>query len=239
MMIIGVKSRFKGVLLTSSALLALAGCHDGSNAEHPNTEEPVSVSYEVTVTNLTHAQPMSPVAVVLHSTGNLWQVGQPATVSLEKMAEGGDAAELFVDPMVLAHSSGVGLLQPGMSETLSVEVASGTDAKLSLVSMLVNTNDAFTGLDAYNIGSLSEGESVTLYSSTYDAGTEKNSEMAGTIPGPADGGTGFDSARDDVNFVAAHQGVLSADDGLLESVLSGQHKFDNPTAKIQIVRIQP
>lgn len=235
-MIITVKSRLMGILLTSSILLV--ACNDSSNSTIPLPQEPMKLSYEITVTNLTHAQPMSPIAVVLHSPGHLWQVGESATVALEKMAEAGDTSELFLESTVLAHSAGAGLLQPGMSETLVVELAPGTEANLSFVSMLVNTNDAFTGLDAHDIGSLSDGESITFYSSTFDAGTEKNSEMAGTIPGPADGGTGFDAVRDDVNFVAVHPGVLSSDDGLSDSVLSAQHKFDNPTAKIQITRLR-
>ncbi len=55
---------------------------------------------------------------------------------------------------------------------------------------LVNTNDAFTGVNAGRIGDLEVGESK--YSSQpWDAGTEGNIETAATIPGPAGGGEGF------------------------------------------------
>ena len=113
-----------------------------------------------------------------------------------------------------------------------------TDSKLSLVSMLVNTNDAFTGLNAIDLASLAAGDSWTGYAGVYDAGTEANSEMAGTIPGPIDGGTGFDAARDDVDFVAMHPGVVSMDDGLATSVLTQAHRFDNPAVYITITRTE-
>lgn len=232
------KSRYKQLTLAAAVALTLVGCSHGDDSQRTTVPDPVVVSYEVTITNLTQAQPLSPVAIVLHSTGNLWQVGEPASISLEKLAEAGDTSDLLADASLLATASGTGLVAPGMSETISINVDDVSDAKMSLVSMLVNTNDAFTGLDAYDLSLLSEGQSVMFYSATFDAGTEENSEAAGTIPGPADGGVGFDSARDDVNFVAMHPGVLSADDGLAASVLAGQHKFDNPTTRIRITRIQ-
>jgi len=70
----------------------------------------------------------------------------------------------------------------------------------------------------------------------YDSGTEANSEAVGTIPGPADDGTGFDAARNDVDFVALHSGVVSQDDGLSSSVLTQAHRFDNPAIKLTITR---
>jgi hypothetical protein len=72
----------------------------------------------------------------------------------------------------------------------------------------------------------------------WDAGTEANSEASGTIPGPADGGEGYNATRDDlVNFVAIHRGVISADDGLNSSILDESHRFDNPVARVMIERI--
>jgi len=47
---------------------------------------PVPVSYDVTVTNLTNAQPLSPPAVVLHGDDTLWQIGDVASVELEALA---------------------------------------------------------------------------------------------------------------------------------------------------------
>jgi hypothetical protein len=197
---------------------------------------PVDVSYEVTVTNLTNAQPLSPIAVVLHPSGNLWSIGDVPSVELERMAEGGDNSGLLA--LGMAASSGAGAIGPGSSETVSVTVQDVTDAKLSVTTMLVNTNDAFSGLNAWSLANLAVGESWITTAGVYDAGTEVNSEAAGTMPGPADGGEGFNAMRSDTGFVAMHPGVVSSDDGLSSSVLSVQHRFDNPAVRIMVTRVE-
>jgi hypothetical protein len=103
--------------------------------------------------------------------------------------------------------------------------------------MLVNTNDAFTGVNGISIGGLFPGESMTVYALVYDAGTELNSETAASIPGPAGGGEGFNAGRADRNFVAMHSGVVTVDDGLLTSTLNESHRFLTPVAKITIARV--
>lgn len=232
--------------IAASTILLLSACGSDNNhlatpsPEPEPTPTPVNVSYEVTVTNLTHLQPLSPVAAVLHQEGNLWVVGEAASVELEEMAEGGDNSSLLGLSMVLASSSGAAPIGPGGSETISVTIEDITDAKISIASMLVNTNDAFTGLNAWDLSQLNVGESWSTSTKAYDAGTEANSEALGTIPGPADGsdGAGFNAVRDDVDFVAGHPGVVSADDGMTTSVLSSAHKFDNPVARIVITRTE-
>ena len=104
--------------------------------------------------------------------------------------------------------------------------------------MLVNTNDAITGINGVDISALAAGDSITLRSIAYDAGTEANTEAAAHIPGPAVGGEGFNAARDDLaDRVAMHTGVVSQDDGKAGSALTGQHRFDNPVAAVRIERI--
>jgi hypothetical protein len=197
---------------------------------------PIDVSYEVTVTNLTHSQPLSPAAVVLHADGHLFSVGEVPSVALEKMAEGGMNTGLLALGMVSA--SGAGAIGPGGSETISVTIQDVTDAKLSVAAMLVNTNDAFSGLDALDLSTFAVGDSWTATARVYDAGTEVNSESAGTMPGPADGGEGFNATRTDTGYVAMHPGVVTSDDGLTHSVLTVQHKFDNPAVRIMVTRIE-
>ena len=226
-----------------SLTLLLGGCSDDDDDEEMMVEPdptpmPVNVSYEVSVTNLTYGQPMSPIGVALHSEGQLWMVGESASAELEQMAEGGDNSALLALSVVNASASGDAPFGPGATQTVTVTIEDTTDSKLSLVSMLVNTNDAFTGLNAIDLASLAAGDSWTGYAGVYDAGTEANSEMAGTIPGPIDGGTGFDAARDDVDFVAMHPGVVSMDDGLATSVLTQAHRFDNPAVYITITRTE-
>ncbi len=228
--------------------LSLAACGDDERIVEVETivevevpapvPDPVPYSYSVTVTNLTHAQPLSPVAVVLHETGYLWQVGEVASVDIEIMAEGGDNSRLLALPQALASASGTAPVGPGGSDTLNVTVNEIADARLTIATMLVNTNDAFTGLNAWDLGQLDVGQSWSTNVGVYDAGTEANTEAVGTIPGPADGGAGFDAMRDDVGFVARHPGIVSRDDGLQSSVLAGVHKFDSPAMRILVTRTQ-
>jgi hypothetical protein len=103
----------------------------------------------------------------------------------------------------------------------------------------VNTNDGFAGLDAWNLGNLIEaGMSWSTTLPTLDAGTEVNSEAAGTIPGPADGGEGYNPTRSGRGIVYFHPGVVTSDDGLDQSVLLAEHKFDNPSVQVTVTRIQ-
>lgn len=227
-----------------SLTLFLGACSDDDDDEVVVTPDPdpvpmpVDVSYEVTVTNLTYGQPLSPVGVALHDEGQFWMVGETASTELEYLAEGGDNSQLLGLSVVNASASGDAPFGPGASQTVTVTIEDTTDSKLSLVTMLVNTNDAFTGLNAIDLSGLMVGDSWSSYAGVYDSGTEANSEMAGTIPGPADGGTGFDAARDDVDFVGKHPGVVSQDDGLATSVLTQAHRFDNPAVYITITRTE-
>ena len=220
----------------------LAGC--GNNNSDDKTA-PVA-EYQVTVTNLTNAQPMSPVAIVLHETGyRAWVGGQVASVELEHMAESGNPQPLvdqaIADASYLEHGVNPGILMPGASAEINLSAAS-FDTRISGFTMLVNTNDAFTGLNNVSLASLAVGQSVSYRSNVYDAGTEKNTEAAGTIPGPADtteNSGEFSAVRDDfLNKVALHSGVVTADDGLTGSVLTSVHKFDNPAMSIKITRMR-
>ena len=228
------------LLLASSSLLLLSACNDSNNDDEVmvTPPPPIIYSYEISVTNLTQAQPMSPIAVMLHNEGDFWQVGTSASNALEKLAESGDNSELLDNNIILVGKSGAGILPAGMSETIMLDIQDNIPAKLSLATMLVNTNDAFTGINALAIENLAVNESISVFTSSYDAGTEKNSELMATIPGPAAGGEGFNSARDDVDFVAMHAGIVSQDDGLMQSVLTQAHRFDNPSLKVTIKRVK-
>ena len=232
--------------LVATSLLAttlvLVGCSDDDDpvmvVEPEAMPTPVTYSYEVMVTNLTNAQPVSPVAVVLHDEGNVWQLGEMASNALEVLAESGDNSGLLAESFVMASASGAGVIMPGASETVSVSITDMMPNKLSVVTMLVNTNDAFSGFNAMDIANLEVGESISLRTGSYDAGTEKNTESMASIPGPAAGGEGYNEARDDVDFVAMHPGVVSMDYGLMSSALTQAHRFDNPTLAITFTRTE-
>ncbi|WP_286888065.1 spondin domain-containing protein [Pseudoalteromonas sp. ESRF-bin5] len=236
-------NNFKKSIVVVALAASLAACGDNDSNDPvqvvtPPTPEPVSYTFDVTVSNLTAGQPLSPIAIIAHTEGTLWQIGSPASVALETMAEGGDNSQLLALENAIANASSEGPVGPGVNTTITLTTDSLEALKLSLATMMVNTNDGFTGLSALDVSSLAVGDSLIRTTVAYDAGTEANTEAAGTIPGPADGGEGFNEARDDVNFVARHPGVVTNEDGLSSSVLSPEHKFDNPLAKVVITSTQ-
>ncbi len=225
-----------GLIMTALLLstLFLQGCgedHNGAGASNR--------SYEVTVVNLTNNQPFSPVATVMHSAAyQIITLGGTASIGLERLAESGDNSVLISDanalPAVSHTASGTGVIPPAAQETVTL---TGSGTLLTLASMLVNSNDAFIAVNAIELGNLAKNETMTVSARAYDAGTEGNSEAASDVPGPAAGGEGFNSARNNRNFVTVHPGIISMDDGLAGSALDESHRFDNPVAKIIIKRI--
>ena len=209
----------------------------------------VDVKYTIKVTNLTAGQPFSPLAYSLHYAGFApFTIGLPATLGLEQIAESGSTDDYIAEAManvdVLLVDHAMGLTLPGESKmlelSLSVEMANLDQLLFSLVNMLGNTNDGFTGVISIAVGKLAVGESMTLNSLSYDAGTELNSETQATIPGPAGGGEGFNAARDDMaDQVTMHPGAITKDDGKMDSTLTHLHRWDNPTARITITRLAP
>ena len=152
-----------------------------------------------------------------------------------------------------AQNSG-GILGPKTSSdmfTLVVPELDADDLRLTVTTMLVNTNDAFTGLNAADVSNMSVGDSKTFMTVTWDAGTEANTETAATMPGPAAGAAGgggeaagYDPVRDDLaDVVRLHTGVTTnanatdpSREGLATSVLTEGHRFDFPTSRVVITR---
>jgi len=229
-------SKSKLTLIATLALL-LSACNDNDNSVVV-TPVPAEYSYSITITNLTYAQPLSPLGVILHSDNKMWIVGDASSLSLEKLAEGGDNTDFLVDTNALASNSSEGVILPGTMSTISISTTDRMATYFTAATMLVNTNDAFSGLTGIDISTMAVDDTESWNLNVYDAGTELNSEAAGTIPGPVDGGTGFDATRDDVDFVGYHSGVVSQDDGLSSSVLTQAHRFDNPAIKLTITRTQ-
>ena len=233
---------FKQCIAPVALALSLFACSSSDDDSDPIIIDPppppLEYQFELTFGNLTNAQPLSPILAVLHQDSSIWTIGETASSGLELLAESGDSSELSAANFVIASATTADVLPPGMTETVTIITTNADALQLSLVSMLVNTNDAFTGNSMVDLSSLMVGDSISLRSAVYDAGTEANSEASGTIPGPSDGGEGFNNMRDDVDFVSRHPGVVGMDDGLSNSVLNNEHKFDNPAMSVMIVRVQ-
>ena len=226
----------------------------GNNGTNGN-----SAVYTVHFTNLTFNQPMSPAAVILHEPGyNAFTDGEAATVGIEMLAEAADPEILISEATASASyldsastGSGTGPRGTSAEATLVIPDLDVDNLRLSFASMLGNTNDAFTGLNAIDVSNMTVGQSTSFMAPTWDAGTEANLESASTVPGPAasaagGGGAsaGFDATRDDLfDRVHFHSGVVtnantadSSMEGLSTSVLDESHRWNNPTAKITITR---
>lgn len=225
-----------GAAIGSTAFIT--GC--GSSSSHNEVD---MRTFQIQVSNLTANQPLSPIAVVLHQSGyQAWTDGEAASSALEMLAEGGDNTSLLADAAnhsaYLGSKSGSAAIGPGSSESVQLDIDANGGVNVSVVSMLVNTNDAYTGINATALAGLATGEQLQVKAPVWDAGTESNTEAAGSIPGPADGGEGFNAARSDSNNrVHFHSGVISNQDGLSASVLNAGHRFDNPAAMITITRL--
>ncbi len=222
------------LLLPLAGILTLAACGDSDNVTSATKQ-----SYKVTVKNLTENQPLSPLAVLVHGASyKMFTPGGKASEGLEKLAEGGETASLIAEASsVMGSATGSGPIGPGSEESVTVAINSSSDIHLSLASMLVNTNDAFVTLTGQTLA-MAVGETKSYRAGAWDAGTEANSESAGSMPGPADGGEGFNAARNDVDFIHIHPGVVSADDGLASSVLDQSHKWDNPVINVTVERLE-
>lgn len=163
-------------LLAVSPLLGImGGSASGASAQA------AMQTYEVTVTNLTAKQVMSPPFLATHpASAHVWQMGQRASDGMRVVAEDGMNGPLaeMLKGLATDLSLATEPLMPGKSITLFVKARSGD--VLSAASMLIQTNDGFTGLDNMSLsGATSDRDAVA-----YDAGTEENTEKATDVPGP-------------------------------------------------------
>ena len=208
----------------------------------------------ITVTNLTHGQAFTPVLVAAHdATGNLFDVGAAASANLQAMAEGGALTGLQadLDAVAATHTAAGAPLLAGTSVTLALNTdAAPANTLLSVVGMLLPTNDGFIGLDSVAIPTTAG--TYTFHLNGYDAGTEANDELlnpgAGGAPGvagiPADpglqagmGGTVGVAGADSNATVHIHRGAIGDDDltGGNSDLVNTVHRWLNPVARVTVV----
>ena len=149
-------------------------------------------NYRITVHNVTDGQPLTPPLAVTHKHGvNLFQRNGLASPELEFVAEDGDSGPLAALLGGLARvtevASATAPLTPrgttvgDFTDTVSFEITAAPGDRLSLVSMLVCTNDGFAGLDRVRLPLWGKR---TYWVTGYDAGTEDNTELSGDIVDP-------------------------------------------------------
>jgi hypothetical protein len=247
--------------LTGAALGSLAFGTGPATADMSNEGEDDEMSdngdrhrYRVTISNLTSGQPLTPPAVAAHKPSvGVFSVGEEANEATTQIAENGNLDPLveLIEETDAIKGSAVGgsplvpAEDPGdtdMPYYASLElVAEESAGFLSFISMLIATNDGFTGLDTVVLPE-EVGQSYSYYAASYDAGTEENTEDFADIVPPAqaflgvstdDVGSGMsndDLAEDGV--ITPHPGVAGDDD--LDPDVYG---WDDPAALVHVERL--
>lgn len=230
----------KKAVLTALLAASVAGGH-AANA----------TDFDVEITNLSNAIYFTPFLVAAHPAGNnLFVTGQAASANLQAMAEGGDTSGLLADVNSLGatvvDNPAAGLLGPASSTSFNMNTDGTSNDRLSIVAMLLPTNDAFAGLNAIEIPT--DPGTYTFNVPAYDAGTEANDELitGGGAPGaagiPADpsgfggmNGTGVATA-DANSTVHIHRGSIGDTDASagISDLDSTVHRWLNPVIRVTI-----
>jgi hypothetical protein len=193
-------NRTKGLAAVAAAAAALAAA-PGAEAKRADT-------FDVTFTDLTGGQPLTPAVTATHrGRDELFRVGDRASFGLKEIAENGNNAPMlarlgsdrdvsdFVEapggPLVPAGSPGDAMF--GQSTTFTI-TADGGARRLSLAAMLICTNDGFTGVNSLELPSKVD-DSVTVETMAYDAGTEANTEDFADIVPPCQSLIGVSSGE--------------------------------------------
>ena len=215
-----------------------------------------ALDWDVEITNLTHGVYFTPLLVTAHGEdARLFGAGMPASIELQAMAEGGDTSGLLAgiggEDMDTVNNPADGLLMPGATASLNLS-PHPSHSMLSLVAMILPSNDAFVGLDSVPIP-MRPGTYV-FYANAYDAGTEANSEVlaedggmpghpgipggAMDLPGVGSGGSGV-TENETNTMVHIHRNVLgdTAAEGGSSDLDSRVHRWLNPVARI-VVTVQ-
>ena len=244
-------------ILPALTALAFAACSDSEEVSSVATSPNVTSSlasleksgarfYDVTIENLTTGQPLSPGVFVTHGKdSHLFQVGKQASEGIRVIAEDGDpsvaeAALLgqqgvheVVATAVPIHRVG----GPGPN-TLTVRIsARARFNRLSLATMLICTNDGFTGLDGVKLpGGFKPKE---IYVVGYDAGTEANDELSTSIV-DACGAIGPVPMLPDGNSRSVTSDVITHHPGIQggASLDPAEHGWQDPVARVTIQRVE-
>jgi len=243
-----MRGRTRGPWLAMAAVALLSV---GLAAPAGATDE---ATYAVTITNLTGGQPLTPPVIATHNGGvHIFQVGRPASFEVEEIAENGNPGPLIStlddDKQVFDVEAGTFPLVPAgtpgaamFPDFVTLTITGTSSAKyISWESMLICTNDGFTGLDRVRLPS-AVGESVTLFTNGYDSGTEINTEDFADIVPPCQGLIGVSSGEPGTgtsNPALAEGGVIHHHEGILgiAALVPAIHGWTDPVAEVVITRV--
>ncbi len=242
-------------------LVLLVGASVAYAGPEKPQEKPVKGprTYRITITNLLdEGQPFTPPAVALHRRPvHLFEVGEPASHEISQIAENGN-----LDPMVafleshkhiadfeVAVAGDPPPLMPGQSVTIELTEDPYGAKYISFASMLICTNDGFTGLDGLRAPN-KVGDTVTAMAFAYDAGSEINTEDFVDLVPPCPVLSGVDSAGKDGTgesnpalaengVIHHHQGIQGQgepEDGFLDPDVHGWDTAE-PVAEVVVTRI--
>lgn len=186
---------------------------------------------EVTITNLTRGQILSPPVVAVHRRGlaPLFRAGEPASPALAALAEDAAADDLIdaleVDPATTDVEIAGEPVLPGESVKVVLE-APRHGGHVTALAMLVTTNDAFFAVRSLPLPK--HGARGTR-APAYDAGSEANNESCGFIPGPPCHHPHVRDLQGAEGFVHVHAGVHGVED-----LDPAEHDWRNPVAEVVI-----
>ena len=184
-----------------------------------------AAEYRVTIDNATEGQPFTPPVVAVHKNrADVYTVGDVASAGIQGVAENGDVPGLVAE---LEGADGVGRVVTGTGPVLPGEsqeftfYAPANHRRVSVASMLICTNDGFTGLDSQRLPRW-VGDSISKQFTAYDAGTEINTEAfgdlvppCGPLTGAHDGSVGTGASNPSLaegGVITVHPGVLGGAD---------------------------
>jgi hypothetical protein len=213
-----------------SLTLALTACEQDSPTaiQNPSLEPAASRAvdaglmaegqmYSITLENLTPdtgdggAQVFSPPVLATHrGNGVIYRMHQVASPELAGVAEDALNAPLVEalqgDSRVHQVVEGGGVVPPVATETYTIEAGRGA-GRLSLAFMLVNTNDAFAGVNSVR---LPRSGRAVYHLHALDAGSEANTELETDIPGPCCGSPGMGTPT--YERIGLHEGIQGTGD---------------------------
>ena len=241
-----MKPRTVGILAAAAVAIVFAAL------SVPESDAVGTKTYEVTITNLTPGQPITPPLLVTHAKdAGFFEVGAEASAELQQLAENGDSgplAEMLEGADGIADIvQGTGPLLPANdpgntgaphSETFTI-TSEGGMMYLSYASMLVCTNDGFAGVDTVRLPI----QQKTVFAIAHDARTEMNTEDFEDLVPPCQAAIGISS--DDKGTGAgseetAEDGVVIPHPGIIgeEDLKREVHDWADPVVRIDIVRMR-